>query len=552
MAAHAALVASRARQQWPQRRPAGDVPDLAVEPDGHVLRRRQLLHQHRGLERPHDAPLGSRPRRRVVHQVAVDLDRAGVRPQLAGDEVDQRALARPVRADEAVDRTAPDDEVDIVDGLGSGGVAERDTAADERRVGAVAAAVGPERRVGAGSGAVGSGRTVAIGPGRTVSVGPRRTVAVGPGRPVGERRLGHRRDVHSGGSWRLRRRPAPTGSPRQSGHHADDSGGKQHDHEDEDAAEDNLLQERVDRDHDREGADEGGADERPEPGVDTAEDHHHQEVDGYRPVELARRDEAEEGERPTGHPGQRRGQAEHPHLHRRGTHAGGGGERLGVPDRQQHRVQRGGSDAPDHDERGEQDQADAPGERRAEAGQRRREVREERSGQTLQTAGELEVAEQDGHHQGEDERHDREVQAADPQRNGAEHDPDQAHADQADRQQQKDVPTVLVEQGGAVGAEREQSRVAEGVEAGGAGDEVEAHREDREDRRGQHDALHVEAVVGDAVGGSQVGDHQCRPAQRNPPCPGPRLAAAQRLAAALRLAAADSGVHGGHAPSADA
>ena len=60
-----------------------------------------------------DAALFGCPWRQVLDDAAIERDRAGVGLQHAGDEIDQRALAGAVLADEAVDLARQDLEVDV-------------------------------------------------------------------------------------------------------------------------------------------------------------------------------------------------------------------------------------------------------------------------------------------------------------------------------------------------------------------------------------------------------------------------------------------------------
>src|SRR3990170_8620403 len=55
-----------------------------------------------------------------MHRLAVDLDRALVRPVDPGDDLDERGLARPVLAHERVDLAGPDREMDVLERLDAG------------------------------------------------------------------------------------------------------------------------------------------------------------------------------------------------------------------------------------------------------------------------------------------------------------------------------------------------------------------------------------------------------------------------------------------------
>ena len=60
-----------------------------------------------------NAPLFSCPWRQVIDDGAIERNRAGIGLQHPGHEIDQRALAGAVLADEAVDLSRKDFEVDV-------------------------------------------------------------------------------------------------------------------------------------------------------------------------------------------------------------------------------------------------------------------------------------------------------------------------------------------------------------------------------------------------------------------------------------------------------
>ena len=84
------------------------------------------------LERAREAVARARRRPAPLHAHAVDRDRAGLGPDAAADEVDERALARSVRADQPVDRARAHAEVDAVEDRRAGRVAVDDVAAGDR------------------------------------------------------------------------------------------------------------------------------------------------------------------------------------------------------------------------------------------------------------------------------------------------------------------------------------------------------------------------------------------------------------------------------------
>ena len=93
--------------------------------------------------------------------------------------------------------------------------------------------------------------------------------------------------------------------------------GKHGDGEDRKCAVEDLLQPGIDIDHGREHRDEQRADDRAERRVDAADQHHDQNVQRNGPVELAGRDDAEEGEQPARDARHRRRDAEHADLDER-------------------------------------------------------------------------------------------------------------------------------------------------------------------------------------------------------------------------------------------
>ena len=116
-----ARACAAARSRAVARRVQGDVDQVAaegvVQADHHVLQRRHLAEQLHVLERARDA------RQRDVDDVRPTTDwpanasLPGGRHVDAGQHVHHRALARAVRPDQAVDRAAPDDQVDVVERL---------------------------------------------------------------------------------------------------------------------------------------------------------------------------------------------------------------------------------------------------------------------------------------------------------------------------------------------------------------------------------------------------------------------------------------------------
>ena len=81
---------------------------LALRRDEHVLEHGQPGEDARELEGPPDTELEDARRSRVRDRRAAEADLAGVGSLVAGDDVEERRLAGPVRADQAGDRTLLD------------------------------------------------------------------------------------------------------------------------------------------------------------------------------------------------------------------------------------------------------------------------------------------------------------------------------------------------------------------------------------------------------------------------------------------------------------
>src|SRR5262249_46064394 len=81
-----------------------------------VLRHRQRLEEREVLEHHADAELARMPRACDVHRLPAPEDLAGVRPQHAIDDLDQRALAGTVLAEERMDLARPYRQIDPVVG----------------------------------------------------------------------------------------------------------------------------------------------------------------------------------------------------------------------------------------------------------------------------------------------------------------------------------------------------------------------------------------------------------------------------------------------------
>ena len=104
----------------------GQVPAAAgvrgeEQRNAQVFRDRQRRERARQLEAPRHAAMGALVRRKPIHRMAVELHRAGLVLQCAAHAVDQRRLARAVRADQADALALRDLEIDAV---------ERDEAAE--------------------------------------------------------------------------------------------------------------------------------------------------------------------------------------------------------------------------------------------------------------------------------------------------------------------------------------------------------------------------------------------------------------------------------------
>jgi hypothetical protein len=101
------------------RRPRDRAEEIALEShvhaDEHVLERSHVLKETDVLERAPDAPLRVRMRRLARHVLAVEEHAPGRRLVDAGQHVEERRLARSVRADQADDRAGGHGEVDVGD-----------------------------------------------------------------------------------------------------------------------------------------------------------------------------------------------------------------------------------------------------------------------------------------------------------------------------------------------------------------------------------------------------------------------------------------------------
>src|SRR5437867_7856584 len=84
--------------------------------DEHVLEHGVLPEQRRGLERPRDTAPADLRRAKPRRPLALEKDLAGGQRNHAGDEVEDRALARAVGTDQAVDRAPRDGHGEIGDG----------------------------------------------------------------------------------------------------------------------------------------------------------------------------------------------------------------------------------------------------------------------------------------------------------------------------------------------------------------------------------------------------------------------------------------------------
>ena len=111
------LVHERGRRRAPRPEQVGEVgpPRLVVRRDEQVLAHRHLLEQLDGLPRPHDAGAGPPLHRPAVDGGVAETDRSARRRREAGDDVEDRRLARAVRADEPDDLAGFDREAHAVD-----------------------------------------------------------------------------------------------------------------------------------------------------------------------------------------------------------------------------------------------------------------------------------------------------------------------------------------------------------------------------------------------------------------------------------------------------
>src|SRR6202049_1942828 len=97
-------------------RPAG--PPLAeISDQRHILEYRQPMKRPRDLEGAADAAVDDPVRRKACEFDTVELHRARTRREGAGEHVEDRALARAVRTDQAENFAPIDLERHIVDGL---------------------------------------------------------------------------------------------------------------------------------------------------------------------------------------------------------------------------------------------------------------------------------------------------------------------------------------------------------------------------------------------------------------------------------------------------
>ena len=88
---------------------------LEVVGDDHVLEGGHLAEDGGLLEGPDHSPPGDRVRRLAGDLLPAEADPPRGRPQERGDELEQGALAGPVRADDAEDPALPDRERHVVD-----------------------------------------------------------------------------------------------------------------------------------------------------------------------------------------------------------------------------------------------------------------------------------------------------------------------------------------------------------------------------------------------------------------------------------------------------
>jgi hypothetical protein len=109
------------RLLFPEPRRAHDrrpdaAPDPVVHRDQHVLERGHVVEQPDVLERARHPEMRDRVRRKAPDRLPVEDHLARSRLVDAGEHVEERRLARAVRADQADDRATRDREVDVVHG----------------------------------------------------------------------------------------------------------------------------------------------------------------------------------------------------------------------------------------------------------------------------------------------------------------------------------------------------------------------------------------------------------------------------------------------------
>ena len=105
--------AARAAQPAPEKILVALLAGILRDPE--ILPDRQLPEQTNVLERSRDPQRHPRMRRPIGDVGAVEDDAAGGRRKQAADEIDDRALARAVRADEAENFAARDRQIDAID-----------------------------------------------------------------------------------------------------------------------------------------------------------------------------------------------------------------------------------------------------------------------------------------------------------------------------------------------------------------------------------------------------------------------------------------------------
>ena len=95
---------------------ARDAASLAVmSGKRHVFQERELAKRPWDLEGAGNASPTDRVRGKTCDVLALEADRSGRRAQVAGNQIERRALARAVRADQAQNFTLADFEGDLVD-----------------------------------------------------------------------------------------------------------------------------------------------------------------------------------------------------------------------------------------------------------------------------------------------------------------------------------------------------------------------------------------------------------------------------------------------------